>query len=664
MMATCARPCSPRRGLLPSICAAWALLGLLSIGLSAVAPRGVLADPALPAGICVALVCTELAALAVAAVVLGLLLTLLRRWRPGRYIAMTAIIFLYAASWASFWLSGQFLDPDGLEFFTTNFVALSQYVVGSHPLLLALMPLVVLLIAVALVDGVPRWIGRFGPVARRRLTRVTVTVAVVAAGISILPRASASGRIHDPASGAQLTEGELFRHRRAFRAGPVTRLLATLAPDSGGPPPAPDGVEPFRVVRNPVISIDEYAESVDPAALRRRNVVIVTVDSLRADRLGGRRDVMPALEALARESRVFTDCVAQASHTDYASPAILSSQYPLRGERIHRYPERPPYPRTFIYDVLKAVGYRTALFSSQNEDWGGMSNYLRTGSLDRFQDAGNAGRDPESTVDDGVTVAEAIRWLDGISNGPFFLHLNLQNAHSPYVVPPGFPRPFGPDEVDFHRSFGHYPRGKLDVVRDLYDDSLAYVDSLLESLLRRLPPSTIFVVTADHGEAFFEHGFAAHGSALYDEVARVPLVIHAPGLEPAYDPAPAQSIDVPPTLLHLLGLPPHPAFQGRNLLDSNPPDDPSRFLVAHTPAARQVAVVAGGHKLIYDARLRRYLLYDLVGDPAERVDLSAERPGVLADLAARLGTWYGEQLAYYGDPTRQAREFPPRLLNR
>src|SRR6185436_7509557 len=137
-----------------------------------------------------------------------------------------------------------------------------------------------------------------------------------------------------------------------------------------------------------------YLAGVDRDRVNRWNVIVVLVDSFRVDQLratGGAREVMPALEALAAEGRVFPDCVSQASHTDYAAPAVFSSHYPLRSRDIYRYPKNPPYPRVMVYDVLHALGWRTALFSSQNEEWGQMTNYLQTGGLDvvfHFRTAG------------------------------------------------------------------------------------------------------------------------------------------------------------------------------------------------------------------------------------------------------------------------------------
>src|SRR5262249_53120334 len=160
---------------------------------------------------------------------------------------------------------------------------------------------------------------------------------------------------------------------------------------------------------------------------------------LRSDQLrvyGGHRDVMPTIDAVAREAWVFTNAYIQASHSNYADLVPLSSQYPLRSTEMYEYPPNPPYPRVLIYDVLKALGYKTAIFSSQNERWGGMINFHRVANLDRFFHAqtfdgptyapfGDAGfaewvkqTGSAGSVDDKYTVSEAIHWISSVAGSP------------------------------------------------------------------------------------------------------------------------------------------------------------------------------------------------------------------------------------------------------
>jgi len=204
------------------------------------------------------------------------------------------------------------------------------------------------------------------------------------------------------------------------------------------------------------------------------------------------------------------------------------------------------------------------------------------------------------------------------------------------------------------------------MAKDIYADSLAYVDMQLDRLFqhlkhRRLWDKTIIVVTGDHGQAFYEHGFSAHAGEIYNEVMKVPLLVRAPENVAGIDERLAQHADIAPTILHLLGLPTHPSFQGSSLL--NPEANPAKsvYLVAQTPQAHQVGVVRSHHKLIYDEWRQRYQLFDLVNDPAEKIDIAQQNQRLTKELAARLQTWRKLQMDYYADKALHTREYPPIL---
>ena len=660
-------------------CLWWCGLGVLSLVLSLLAPNGVLRDPALPPWANAALACTELATLALIVLFLSLLSATIGRlsfppaspWLCGlargvRCLVVGTLLFAYAASWGVFWFTGQFLDREAFAFFVSDASTIFNYVTGLHALPLIGVLFLTACFAVSSCEFLPRWIGKWRPALHRRFARVVLALLA----LNVL--AFLGGEmVHAGAS--RPTREKMYRFRRDHGAGPFTRLISEFFERSEGPGEGSSPADLPRPESRPVCRMEDYLADAGGDAARRFNVVVVMIDSLRADHLGaagGTREVMPALERLAQESRVFTDCTTSASHTDYAAPSALSSHYPLRSTTVHRYPNRPSYPRVFIYDLLKALGYRTAIFSSQNEQWRQMSDYLDTGSIDRWFHAGMPRKDPadhtspEGNFDDGVTVAEAVRWIRTVKEDPFFLYLNLQNAHAPYHVPADFPRPFGPPVRDFPISFGWFPREKAQTVEDLYADSLSYIDAQLDGLLRSLREHglwdrTVIVVTADHGEAFYEHGFAAHGGPLYQEVIRVPLMIRAPAVTPGEDSRPAEIIDIPPSICRALGMRPHPGFQGVDLLSPGSRANRSRFVVVQTPLAHQVAVLRSGHKLIYDVRMERFTLYDLEHDPGETEDVFELRPEVGLRLQDHLAAWYRAQIRYYGDASRHGVEYPP-----
>ncbi|MGH7853500.1 MAG: sulfatase family protein, partial [Candidatus Binatia bacterium] len=270
------------------------------------------------------------------------------------------------------------------------------------------------------------------------------------------------------------------------------------------------------------------------------------------------------------------------------------------------------------------------------------------------------------SLDDRATVDEAIQWIDGLGNEAFFVALNFQNSHLPYPIPPDFPRRFGPARLDFTIRFAHFPENKVQVVRDVYADSLAYVDAQIARLIQYLKANnrwdnTLVVLTGDHGQAFYEHGFASHASAIYDEVMKVPLIIRAPGLKAGLERRLAQHVDVAPSVVGLLGLPNHPSFQGIDLFAA--PADPKRsvYMVAQTPDAYQYGIVRSGFKLIYDERRREYLLFNLAADAEEENDLAAAQPALVKELANRLNAWRKLQIDYYSDRALHAREYPPIL---
>jgi arylsulfatase A-like enzyme len=439
------------------------------------------------------------------------------------------------------------------------------------------------------------------------------------------------------------------------------------------------------VVEKPIISMQDYLRTFNTSAIRRYNVILILVESLRPDQLmafGGLRQVMPFLDSLASSACIFTNTFNQASNSSYADLCVLSSHYPLRSRSYYLYPKHIPYPRVLIYDVLKALGYKTAIISSQNERWGAMSNYLETGSLDKFLHAGNysgdiyaanehASLNLQGKIDDYYTVQEAISWIDKISpQENFFLYMNLQNSHVPYRIPAGFPRKFSLEKPDFVIGFNNYPHDKSWLVKDVYADSLRYVDTQIERLFsylqeRKLLDKTVFIVTGDTGQAFYEHGFAGHSNKLYNEVIKVPLIIKAPGVPQGIkDDRLAQHIDILPSVFSLLHIGAHPSFQGASLFD--PPQggaEPAAYSIVQSYAL-QYAIIKGDWKLIFDAGEWEYFLYNLRKDPGELFNMKDKYPEIVKDLSGQLTFWRLKQLEYYADPDKYLKYYPPFFKNR
>jgi arylsulfatase A-like enzyme len=681
---------------LSAIAALWFILALVELGLNLVMPASTLRNAELPMGARLLLICYSLTLSALFLGAFSIALLLLSRLCvrcipgriPGRLIASAAVagviwlvLLLYSASWGMFWQIGSFIDSRTFFFLAPHPLQVFHWVdldMGLAVVSLALLG------TFAISKWLPRWIESWKSETHMRLVFAWIlAIAVCITGTYF-------GELYSGTEERRyMRSALLYAKTQDNTVSPFAYVFTDIRKHLRQQAGEQVKTDDFRIVQRPIISKEQYAVLARQRPAKRWNVIILIVESMRADQLrayGANRDVMPAVNALAGESRVFLNAYTQASHTDYATVTPLSSHFPLRSKTSYTYPEKPSYPRVLIYDVLKGLGYHTAIFSSSNEYWSGMINFLQTGNLDRFfhaanfkgptyvmeGDAGFADWTRETkhagSVDDRFTVAEAIRWIDTVKKEPFFVAINFQSSHLPYVVPRNFPRRFGPEKLDFTIRFAHFPRDKVQVVKDIYADSLAYVDSQIAKLFQSLKnnglwENTVIVLTGDHGQAFYEHNFASHASALFNEVMKVPLLFYAPGLKSGPDDRLAQHVDVAPSILGLLGLPIHPSFQGIDLINSVVDPKHSAYMVVQTPLAYQYGIVRSGFKLIYDERERQYSLYDLAADPGETVEIAGSRPALADELAKRLQAWRRFQIDYYADQKLQAREYPPILAD-
>lgn len=605
-------------------------------------------------------------------------------------VALLWVLFAFiAASWLFYVASGAFLGVDALIMWWRNFGQMWQHIMHIAPLVLLWLTIGSLLLAIMAVFALAL-LRRFED---RRAFRVAAMACIPVALLFAVAAVWPSFRV----SAERLDAYQDIKHRRN---GPFAFLTYSVAAKLFQPPvaPVPGWAEPF-FQRPERITLGDWLERVEPTRVQRHNVILLLIESLRRDALttfGGERNAMPTVDRLATDGRRYMHAFAQASHSNYADPVPLSSHYPLRSAQTYTYPKVYTYPRVLIYDLLKPLGWRTAIFSSQNESWGGMANYLDTGNLDRFLHSETydgptyvprydkwfvdwmQGDKRSGKIDDRFTVGKAIDWIENGGDKPFFIYMNLQSSHLPYDVPEDFDKPFDlPEGVTsietqpgLMRILGDgdiTQEQKVAAMKTLYLNSLAYVDSQLSRLVAALErkgilDETIIVISADTGQAFFEHGYMGHGNLPHNEVVRVPLVLHGPGMETGDDYGVTQHVDVPPTLLSLLGLPPHPSFQGVDLTAVPLPERPPAFVVTQTPIAEALAVVWRQWKYIYDLEARKAMLFDVGADPYEQHNLVGKAPaGLVPALGRLLGVWRRAQITYYQDVARHGREYPPRL---
>jgi arylsulfatase A-like enzyme len=367
---------------------------------------------------------------------------------------------------------------------------------------------------------------------------------------------------------------------------------------------------------------------------------------------------IPNLLALAEESVTFRRAYAPSVHSDYAQMAILSSLHP-RKYPAHDFYERLDYPRTLLWDALAPAGWNTAMFSCQNENWGNMIRYLSTAGLRQLRhspDWPNAlhhGRGSESKVYEATVVGAWQEWLASGASEPWLSYLNFQATHFPYETPINAPRPFTPDEIDFAASFVHYPRDKVEVVRNRYLNALHYADRYVGEVIRVLKQrgeweNTILAVVSDHGEAFYEHGHPTHGTSLFEEQVRSLMMVRFPGQPGRVVDNPVSLMDLAPSLIRRLGLTEHGNFQGRSDIFEpgySAAGRPFHFTIQGL--TDEDGILVDDWKYIVNWRTGSRQMYHLASDPGEKDDRAAVDPGRADRLHQQLMDFLGRQLAYY-----------------
>jgi arylsulfatase A-like enzyme len=340
------------------------------------------------------------------------------------------------------------------------------------------------------------------------------------------------------------------------------------------------------------------------------------------------RPIAPNLTKLAAESVVYTHAYAGSSTTPKSVGALLSGRHASTLYRSGVFFAAYSKSNLFVQEVLQEKGVRTL----------GLQAHMYFGrgkQIDQGFDVWELtpGITFDSETDKNVTSDKmtdlAIKLLGDPANtaGPFFAWMHYMDPHDEYIKHPESP--------DF---------GKKN--RDRYDSEVFFTDLHVGRLLdwaKKQPwwAKTAVIVSADHGEAFGEHGVYKHAFTLWEVVTRVPLLVHAPGARPQRIDLNRSHIDIAPTVLELAGVKEKPEpFMGRSLVPEiyglEPPDVRDAIVLdlpadSHNPAVR--AIVRGNKKLISYADFR-YELYDLETDPDEKTDLSRTDGDLLADMKA------------------------------
>jgi arylsulfatase A-like enzyme len=402
----------------------------------------------------------------------------------------------------------------------------------------------------------------------------------------------------------------------------VALALALLSPSREQRPPVPAFTPPLGL------------------AGRVRNVVLVTIDTLRADHLslyGYPRRTTPHIDAFARASMTYENAYATATFTSPSIVSMLTGLYPpSHGVRFLR--QALPPSQWTLPGHLRGLGWHTAAVVS---NW--VLKARASGLAREFDFYDDEMTEPEPKRPDVLertaarTTDTALRWLDGRKrDDPFLLWVHYIDPHGPYVPPPPFDRKFlGPAgqrvrraKIPWYQRLGKI--GELGHYVDQYDGEIAYVDEELGRLLLGLDSQNLFgdtlvLLTSDHGETLTErHGgptrYFHHGHHVWEELARIPLVVYRPGGPAGRSRELVSLVDVVPTVLRALDVPPPPTrLDGLALSEPHPGPlfveaSNKRLRAVRWDRFKLIARVPTAVSKDVDAAT----VFDLVADPRER----------------------------------------------
>ncbi len=421
-----------------------------------------------------------------------------------------------------------------------------------------------------------------------------------------------------------------------------------------------------------------------------QGVVLVTVDTLRADHVGAygyARDTTPNLDALAKGGVLFRDVTVQWPKTWASMASLMTGRFPsTTGLRLE--PRVLPESLTMLSEVFANKGFETAAIVA-NYNVGrsmgfqqGFDHFVESWSEGWRDEAGdrvfaNAAGRVKAYTNARIVTDQALRWLEERDRSrPFFLWVHYMDPHGPYLPPDEY-RALFDDAAAAHRvpvaripEYQHQTASGR-VIDDLahyvaqYDRLIRYFDDEFGRLLAGLDAlghdQSLIAVTADHGESLDEHGYyLEHGFNPYQPTARVPLIVAQQntiqgGLRVE---APIALIDLGPTLVQLAGIEPPASFEGQSHVATVRGDRarvetrPIFMEAGYDVAASQRVIRDGRWKLVHvrstEERIAlassEYELYDLREDPGEHANVAQWNPGVVARLKHQLEVFHARTI--------------------
>lgn len=430
---------------------------------------------------------------------------------------------------------------------------------------------------------------------------------------------------------------------------------------------------------------DRRGQGMPAGKAKARGVILITVDTLRADHLsvyGGPKGATPNLARLAQGSVLFQTAMAQSSTTSPSHASIMTGLYPEDHNVYSNYDALGEGPVT-LAKHLRAQGFMTYAIVNMAHLNPEVVNLGR--GFDTFVHSGN-GRGA------GASFDHFLSWLDNVGDAPYFAWIHLADVHTPYKPPAPFDTmfykgsardannhslaqvwPLLPQEMANHPLFASWLAGITDVhwVSAQYQGAAAYVDRELGRLFdvleqRRALDKTAIVFTSDHGESLGEHDMYFVHMGLYEPTVHIPLITHFPGSlrQGVQVEDVVQSVDIMPTLLDYLDVPAPQHIRGRSLwpLMAGQPMAAQPAFIEHAGRS-QIALRSAQYKYIKHLRSHhiqpsypfvagREELYDLRRDPGELHDVAKHNPAIVRAMRAQAQAIVGSRQNLAGGKAR------------
>lgn len=391
-------------------------------------------------------------------------------------------------------------------------------------------------------------------------------------------------------------------------------------------------------------------------ASTQHNVILISIDTLRADHLGCygyQRETTPFLDRFSKNAILFENCISPASWTLPAHVSLFTGLYSSShaviddgfGALPSMLPSSIPEDLKTLPEILTKNGYNTRAVVTHlyvSDQFGfdrGFSSFLYKQDYKAEE-----------------VTRQALQWVNALSDQPFFLFLHYFDCHDPYTPPPPFTSMFDPDysgyingDLQWLEKFGtsaEISTRDLEHLIALYDGEIRYVDAALETLIqsisdKNLMDNTIIIITSDHGEEFKEHGSLRHGATLFDEVIKVPLLVYIPTEKgPRRITEQVSLVDVMPSILEALHISLDHRVEGVSFFCADTKGGPNRAVFSETSRydAFKACVRTREYKYIADSGFpgSQDRLFDLILDPREQKNILTEQNEKMAKKAGEM----------------------------